>query len=605
MDKRHARLPSAARWFIVIVAVMLPVFLFTASAYEAGPPPPPDDPYETSRRPESAVIRDTIFDKTLDKKLSGFDSSLADVIRQSGLSVQERTEQLTASGYEVTDGRVQVQITVDPQEVDQVIAAIENQGGEITKVSQTQDRLQGWIPLSSLKQVNEIIGVYKIRRPAYAYPADILAAGSSMTEGVSVMNATPWHTAGITGNGVKVGIIDGGFTGFTSLLGTDLPASVTFKNFVDGETDPQVDGTTIHGTACAEIIHDTAPGADLYLAKVNSVLDLQEAMLWLKDTHQVDIISTSLGWFNVTPGDGSGILPDLVNQARSAGILWTTAAGNYREKHYGGTFSDTNGDDFHDFAHDSDSSCLGPSGFCYLLPSGVPITVYLRWDDWTSVTQDLDLTLVRCTADWMSCANYDWSWDYQDGSPGQTPTEAIFSVTSGDDAFYLLAVKNWNTTWYVDFELISIEWSLEFQVYARSIANLADAPGAMTVAALDVVSPYPQESYSSEGPTNGPGGTIGGGFIKPDIAAFANVSTESYGPGPTGFNGTSAATPHVAGAAALIKSAYPSYTPDQIQTYLETNAVDMGPGGMDTLFGYGRLLLPPPPHLLYLPLIMR
>lgn len=603
MDKRHARLPVFARWFVVSVFATLSFFLCAASGYEGTPPPPPDDPYETSRRPENAVITDAIFERTFDRKQPGLESSLAAVMGQSNLSAQERTEQLTASGYEIADGRVQVQITVDPKEVDQVIAAIENQGGEITTVSQAEDRLQGWIPLASLKEVNEISGVYKISRPAYAYPADILAAGSSMTEGVSVMNAAPWHTAGITGNGVKVGIIDGGFTGFNSLLGTDLPASVTSKNFVDGETDPMVDGTTIHGTACAEIVHDVAPGADLYLAKVNTDLDLQEAMLWLKDTHQVDVITTSLAWFNITPGDGTGEFATWVNQARSADILWTTASGNYRENHWGGTFSDTDADEFHNFSTLFNDGCLGPSGLCYLLPSGVPISIYLRWDDWTSVDQDYDLWLVRCTEDWSSCSAYDGSWDLQDGSPGQTPTEAIFTWTSGADAFYLLAIERWSSTRNVHFELISVEWPLEYQVYTRSIANLADAPGAVTVAALDVVSPYPQEAYSSEGPTNGPGGTAAGGFTKPDISAFANVSTESYG--PTGFNGTSAATPHVAGAAALVKSAYPSFTPDQIQTYLETNAVDMGPGGMDTLFGYGRLMLPPPPHLLYLPLIMR
>jgi hypothetical protein len=114
----------------------------------------------------------------------------------------------------------------------------------------------------------------------------------------------------------------------------------------------------------------------------------------------------------------------------------------------------------------------------------------------------------------------------------------------------------------------------------------------MTVAALDVVSPYPQETYSSEGPTNGPGGTAGGGFSKPDISGFANVSTESYGAGS--FNGTSSATPHVAGAAALLLSAFPSYTPAQLQTYLESHAIDMGAGGEDPVFGNGRLYLGTP-----------
>ena len=132
-------------------------------------------------------------------------------------------------------------------------------------------------------------------------------------------------------------------------------------------------------------------------------------------------------------------------------------------------------------------------------------------------------------------------------------------------------------------------------VTARSLANLADAPAAMTVAALDVKSPYPQESYSSEGPANGPGGTATGGATKPDISGFANVSTASYPDPNAKFNGTSSATPHVAGAAALVKGAYPAYTPAQIQGFLEGRAIDMGSAGKDTLFGWGRLYLGTPP----------
>ncbi len=78
-------------------------------------------------------------------------------------------------------------------------------------------------------------------------------------------------------------------------------------------SDAQLDGTTEHGTACAEVIHDIAPGAALYLAKVGTDLDLAEAVGWLIG-QQVDIISTSLGLYNATPGDGTGYLADLVGQ---------------------------------------------------------------------------------------------------------------------------------------------------------------------------------------------------------------------------------------------------------------------------------------------------
>jgi subtilisin family serine protease len=76
-----------------------------------------------------------------------------------------------------------------------------------------------------------------------------------------------------------------------------------------------------------------------------------------------------------------------------------------------------------------------------------------------------------------------------------------------------------------------------------------------------------------------------------------SVSSATYGAFPTcgtsGFAGTSAAAPHVAGAAALVKQRFPLYSPAGIQSYLLRHAADLGAAGTDNLFGAGALLLPP------------
>ena len=474
----------------------------------------------------------------------------------------------------------------------------ENVFGKVTGVSLDETRIQAWLPVTVVRQIADLPAVHMIRRPDEALLLEQTLGTGSTTEALNAMNATAWHASGQIGAGVRVGVIDTGFMGYAALRGTDLPTTVTTRNFVDGESPSQVDGTTQHGTACAEIVYDVAPGAQLYLAKVSTDIDLQEAVQWL-ESENVDIISTSLTWYNVTPGDGTGEFADLVQDARNHGILWVTAAGNDREDHWGGPYTDTNGDGLHEF-NGNWVNCFGPEnslGQCYPIPANETLRVFLRWDDWTQVTQDFDLYLVRYNGSTWDIIGS--STDAQEGRPGQRPTEYATAVTYGAATAYGFSIQRYDSTRTVNFELFAPKSrGLIVRLPARSLGNLADAPKAITVAAVDVFDPYPQETYSSEGPTNGPGGTATGGIVKPEIAAYANVSVEGYG--TRGFNGTSAATPHVAGAAALVWGLYPAFTPAQVQAFLESRAVDMGATGQDTIYGAGRLHLgvPSPPPII-------
>jgi subtilisin family serine protease len=582
---------------LILSLLILSLILFSnLSISQAATPPVQDDDPRSARNPK-------------------LDSYLASLAAAAESSPGEALALAEAGSLRLSGDRVHVQILTHAPGLEGATQAVAEAGGEVTGVAFEDTLIQGWLPVDALEAVAAHEDVYFIRRPIQTFLAERLYQGNSTTEGLAVINGGAWHAAGYRGAGVKIGVIDGGFIGYSGLLGSDLPASVTVRNFVDGENDAQADGTTEHGTACAEIIHDIAPDAEMYLAKVATDLDLAEAADWLIG-QGVDIISTSLGIYNATPGDGTGYLADTVAQARAAGILWVTAAGNDRESHWGGVYNNTDGDSFHEFADGEDVNCFSADGqTCSTAFLIAEINVLVRWSDWTDVDQDYDVHLVRWDgADWVPVAS---STDVQNGGPGQTPTEWVAATIAFDFAQYGFRIERVHGDRPVNFEVFTpgIVFStlrpprpLEL-VTARSIANLADSPDAITVAALDVTS-LAQEFYSSEGPTNGPGGAASGGFTKPDISGFANVSTQTYGPGA--FNGTSAATPHVAGAAALVLGAHPNYGPNQLQSFLEDRAIDVGDAGLDTQFGYGRLYLGDPgssvggspDQVIYLPVIL-
>ncbi|MCS7039623.1 MAG: S8 family serine peptidase, partial [Anaerolineae bacterium] len=61
------------------------------------------------------------------------------------------------------------------------------------------------------------------------------------------------------------------------------------------------------------------------------------------------------------------------------------------------------------------------------------------------------------------------------------------------------------------------------------------------------------------------------------------------GGGYVSMSGTSMATPHVAGVAALIRAYNPTLAPAEVRAILETTAADLGVAGRDDVFGHGRV----------------
>lgn len=72
----------------------------------------------------------------------------------------------------------------------------------------------------------------------------------------------------------------------------------------------------------------------------------------------------------------------------------------------------------------------------------------------------------------------------------------------------------------------------------------------------------------------------------PDISGPAGYSSGKY---VSNFNGTSSATPHVAGLMALILSVDPALRSWEVEEIIKRTADDLGPAGRDPEFGFGRI----------------
>ena len=505
----------------------------------------------------------------------------------------QAAEMAEVFGFELSGSRVKVMFIMhDDASAQSVIDALPAYGGTVT--ASYSRWVDAWVPVESVRELAQLPGVSLLRTPIPLMPADpepetqsglasVPRAGTYLSQGVAASNADDFHAAGITGSGVNVAIIDY-FLGYpqAQALG-ELPASIDIYQTADTTSSS-------HGTAVAEIVYDMAPGINMTIGTPSSATEMASFIVGLSNEGN-DVISSSIGWYNAEPGDGTGVVSQAITTARNNGTLYVQAAGNQAMYHWDGTFTSKDGDSWHEW-NTPDSTELNLLNQAYQVPAGALVYLNFRWNDWPVSDQDYNLYLMRWTGSaWVVVAA---SENLQTGT--QPPTETIVYYTS-QQAYYGVGVWNESADGTQVLDLMGHNAPyFEFTIEDRSLIDPATGPYSFSVAALDATSPYPLEAYSSWGPTHGPGLSLTGGNDKPRISGYANVDTWAYGPGV--FNGTSSATPHVAGAAALIKSIYSGYTPDNLMSHLEGDAIDMGTAGYDYQYGAGRLSLTiPAPEL--------
>ena len=532
------------------------------------------------------------------------DSNLNRIVEQ--VDTGQFSAQAAAGGAPIhREASVAVTLYIAEGYADAVRDFLEANGGDPRNIG--VDYIEAYIPVSLLAETSQQEGVISVRAIIPAQPAQ----SAVVSEGVSAHGAPAWHAAGYKGQEVKIGVIDVSFKGFADLMGSELPATARWRCYTDvgvftaNSTDCVAEdipeSSRLHGTAVTEALFDIAPEAEYYIANTSSWGDLLATVDWMV-SEGVDVINASVGWTFSGPGDGTSPFTysplKSVDAAVEGGMVWVNAAGNSARVNWFGAFTDSNANSIHNFS--AIDECNGVRIEMEPLEG---FTAQLRWDDsWGGATSDLDLYLIPVPeASSFTFTLSDavaFSEEEQDGGAEDDPFE-IIRLRHGDipDGVYCFTVNRYKGA-APSWTQILVWGAARLQYYTadHSIANPAESanPGLLAVGAAgrngSRDNPFDTtiiEPFSSQGPTTDD-------RVKPDIVGADGGQSLTYRweRNPNGyFFGTSQASPHVAGLAALVKQRFPDYTPQQIANYLKTDAEARGAVPNNT-WGYGFAKLP-------------
>ncbi len=476
----------------------------------------------------------------------------------------EQVAHLEASLQDAS-GTETVTVVVEAASTTTARQAVEAVGGKVT--TESVGLVAADVRKADLRRLAGAPGVRIVREPRPVV-SDVIS------EGVAATGSQAWQTGTFTGAGTTVAIVDGGFDGYLAKLGTELPATV--------QTDfSRCSGTggSVHGTAVAEIVHDMAPDATLRLVCIVHDAHFANALDALPAA--VDVVNGSIGFTGVGRGDGTGGVSDAVARARDRGVLYVAAAGNYGGSHFhANAVGDTPGPSLGDLVN-----FTADEGVRFAVPSGGTAFVSVQWDGWPTTTQDFDAYIENDAGTIV-----DGSENDQATGAFPRPTEQL-AVTNGSGVArnYFVLVNRFagTATPRLDMTFDGDAFAIETPT-ASNVADPGSSPAAFTVGA-HCVDTNAVESFSSQGPTID-------GRIKPDISGPDGTSSSVYGANPAGpacggFFGTSAASPHVAGAAAQVLQANPNLDVAELQKVLEDKAAPAGPAGQDNAYGKGLLRL--------------
>jgi hypothetical protein len=472
--------------------------------------------------------------------------------------------------------------------------------------------VEGYIPVDNIPKLQPLESQGLMgAMPVYTPINNVGAANSQATFVHETDRVRASLPTGFNGTGVRVGVMSDSYN--VSNNGS-APADISSGDLPTGITVLQEgpSGSSDEGRAMLQLIHDLAPGANLAFSSVFfGELDFAQQIINLANPTlgNAQVLVDDVGYF-AEPFFQDGVIAQAVdNVVTNRGVTYFSSAGNSSRQAYEST-------NFNAVSDTTLNTILNsPAGSLYYdfdlgvgtdtrqritLSNGQIFTPSLQWDDPFYTTNGVDTNLDIFL---LNASNNVVASSADNNILNQTPVEILDyrnntgSTQNYDVVIRLTAGPAPGRIKYVNFgnNLSTAEYPLN----APTVDGHPAAVNARAVAAVPYFDQTTAELFTSQGPStilfepNGIRKATPEVRQKPDFAAIDGTDTTFFGSrdfdgtGFPNFFGTSAAAPHAAAIAALIKQAKPNATPANIYNRLESTAKDIGAPGFDIVTGFG------------------
>jgi Subtilase family/PASTA domain len=445
--------------------------------------------------------------------------------------------------------------------------------------------IEGYLPVDAATKVAALRATKSVLSVFPGVPD----TGSVLSQGDAPQHGPQARALGATGAGVTVGVMSDsinlvppGIAG--SQASGDLPPTVTVLH--DGPA-----GSDDEGRAMSEIVYDEAPGITNLLFDSGTTGGAAEKAANIADlvSHGAKVIADDISMLD-EPFFQDGVVTQAADAANAASTAYIASAGNRARQSWEGPFTPGAGGLNNFGSGDTRQAVVD-------VPAGTPsrprfALVHFQWDEpWGSAPDNFRISLRANNGAVISSCQ---------GTSG-IPRAVCGLQTTGSGFELELEISRVSGSGFPRLKYIANgnfgPFAIKTHATSSSAINpdAAAARGALAAAAVcwstsqSDCNPFGPpgltmpEVFSSRGPVvrtrSATGAPLAAPEVrqKPNVAGADGVSTDlALGGGLNPFFGTSAATPSVAGVAALALSANPGMTVDQLYALLTNpaNALD-------------------------------